>query len=312
MLPKYPKIIPELNLHSSNQTDMNHKSIKHKLLSKFFQKRIEKDGLIYFYYHKSKKEEFMPLFTLTKSLALYNDYIDSKDPKYLEEFKKLSKVLIDEMEADGRMNGWKHKKSLQLPGYPPIKRSYSALFNGRGLWMLIRYYDISKDKDIISKIDQVLNTFLIQSDKWWVMKKEWNDTWYLEYSYWNNSPVVFNWLFSAFVWLYEVYLYWPEEVKQKAKDIFDKWIDTFKRNSEKSIYNWKFFDWFRYDDNKLYFADGDYGDIETKQMKCLFELTWDKELEKIYKKYKNIYEKNKFKAWIYEWYYFLKKRFYMK
>lgn len=312
MLPTYPKIIPELDLNSYNQIDINHKSIKHKLLSKFFQKRIEKDWFVYIKYHKTWKEEFMPLFTLTKSLAHYNDYIHTNDEKYLEDFKKLSKILIDHMEQDRDMNWWKHKKSLQLPWYPTIYKSYSALFNGRWLGMLIRYYDVSKDKKIIDLIDEVLNSFLIDSDNGWVMKKEWDNTWYLEYSYWNNSPVVFNWLFSAFVWLYEVYQYWPDEIKQKAKNIFDTWIKTFLKNSEKSMFKGKFFDWFTYDDNKLYFADGDYGNIETKQMKCLYDMTGDKELEKLYLEYKKIYEKNKTIAWMYEWYYFLKKRFLMK
>lgn len=313
LIPKYPNIIPELSFRWDDQCKINNKWIKHILLATFFHKRIQENDLIYIVYNKTKKKEFMPLFTLTKCLAYYNDYIENWDEYSYNKFIKISEHMVSIMDDDNKMTWWKHKKTLRLPWYPEIRNSYSCLFNWRWLGMLIRYYQFNPSDELLKKIEWVLNSFEVKSDKWWVMKSEWDDdVWYLEYSYWNWSPVVFNGLFSSLVALYDVYLYWPESLKGFANSLFDKWSYTFLKFSDRAVYRWKFLQWLTYDDNKLYFADWDYFNIELKQIDMIFKLTGEQSYKNLYDEWKSIYKNNKIKWWLYEWYYFVKKRFFMK
>jgi hypothetical protein len=293
---KYPKIIPELNFKGDKQTNTKNLSFKHKLNSIFFYSKIDKDNKIYLKLRNGKLH-YNPLFTMTKALAYYND-------NNLNKFKLISKELINSMDEFG----WKHNNLLQLPGYPKKKESYSALNNGRGLGVLIRYYNLNPSKQLLSKIKKVLFSFEILSSKGGVLN---NEGYYLEYSWGENSPVVWNGFMSALVGLYDCYLYGPKEVKLKAKKLFDKGIKLLLKEKENLFFKGKMFylmpfEWIRYDTNKLYFADGSYIKIEIKQLEYLSKI--DKRLESSLNKMKKIYIENKKIAGLYEYYYFLKKR----
>ncbi|MFT4326792.1 MAG: hypothetical protein ACMXYK_04785, partial [Candidatus Woesearchaeota archaeon] len=149
---KYPAIIPELDYSGSSQTNVNKSSFKYRLLSTFFYKRIDDGVRVYLRMAFSGKKQYMPLFTMTKALALYNEG-DSTG------FSQVAQSLIEEMDD----RGWKHENLLQLPGYPQKNISYSCLINGRGLGVLIRYYALHPSKDLLLQIRSVLHSFEIVS-----------------------------------------------------------------------------------------------------------------------------------------------------
>lgn len=301
MIPKYPKIIPELEYGGNQQSSMNNESFKKVLLSTFFYKRIDRDNKVFLKKSFSDKLHYMPLFTMTKALAYYNDYIKSGEKKKLINFKQIASNLI----KNNDKYGWKHDNLIQLPGYPQKYSSYSCLHNGRGLGVLIRYYQFEQSENLLKRIHNVLNSFTIESDKGGVLRP---DGYFLEYSWGNNSPVVWNGFMSALIGLHDCYKYGPGNIKPTVKTIFNQGITTLKNNLDKLIYNGKFIDWIRYDDNKLYFADGPYMDIEINQLRYLNNATKNNIFKRYHKKLIDIQHKNKLKKSFYEYYYFCRKR----
>lgn len=308
MIPPYPQIIPELDYSGNYQTLINKSNLKYSLLSTFFYKRIEKDNMIYQKRVITKKKHFMPLFTMTKALAHYNDYLKEKNEESLQRFKEIAIKLIQMMVKDDLMYGWKYKNILQLPGYPRKHRSYSALINGRGLGVLIRYYQLNKSKQLFEKIKGILNSFKFESSEGGVLKKDKKNRYYLEYSWGNQSPVVWNGFMSTLIGLYDCYLNGPLELKNVAKYLFNQGFITLKKNLKKLIYKGKFLDWIRYDDNKLFFADGFYMKIEIRQLKYLSEKTKDPKIKKYLDKLIKIKKQNQKKANLFEWFYFIYKK----
>lgn len=308
MIPPYPQIIPELDYSGNYQTLINKSNLKYRLLSTFFYKRIEKDKMIYQKRVITKKKHFMPLFTMTKALAHYNDYLKEKNEESLQRFKEIAIKLIQMMVKDDLMYGWKYKNILQLPGYPRKHRSYSALINGRGLGVLIRYYQLNKSKQLFEKIKGILNSFKFESSEGGVLKKDKKNRYYLEYSWGNQSPVVWNGFMSTLIGLYDCYLNGPLELKNVAKYLFNQGFITLKKNLKKLIYKGKFLDWIRYDDNKLFFADGLYMKIEIRQLKYLSEKTKDPKIKKYLDKLIKIKKQNQKKANLFEWFYFIYKK----
>ncbi len=307
LIEEFPKFIPELNYNSNNQLAINKISFKARLLSNFFYKRIEKNDLIYFKY-RSGKIQFMPLFSLTKALACYNDYIKKKDKNDLKSFIKISELMIKKLEKRNSINGWLFKKKIIMAGYPPATNSYSALFNARGLSVLIRYYQFQKSKTLLKQIEEILNSFEIESNKGGVLKKKGKDKWYLEYSYGNNTPVVYNGFLSALIGLYETSQFGPVEIRKKANTLFNDGLKTLENNIENIIMKNSLLTWLRYDDNKQFFADGNYFNIKLKQIKYLYSKTNNIKLLTTINHWENIYKKNKWKANLYEWFYFIYKK----
>ena len=234
MIPEYPKIIPELILKGSNQLKVNKLSLKNRIISLISHKRIIQDNFIYIKKRFSNKLHFMPLFTMTMALAYYNDFLRTHNEKYLDLFKTVAQKLL----RISQPYGWKHDNISQLPGYPPKINSYSCLISGRGLGVIIRYYQLNKNKDLLKKIDKILDSFEIQSDDGGLLKPTGH---FLEYSWGNKSPVVWNGYMSALVGLYDCFLYGPKQTKAKAKRIFDKSIRILENDLDKLIYYTKNF-----------------------------------------------------------------------
>ncbi|MBA2859849.1 D-glucuronyl C5-epimerase family protein [Methanococcus maripaludis] len=289
---KYPPIIPELDYSGSDQTKINTSNFKYFLLSTFFYERVKLDEKIYLKLAFSGKLHYMPLFTMTKALAHYND-------SDYENFEKVSKALINSMDK----YGWLHENLMQLPGHPKKFKSYSALNNGRGLGVLIRYYSKHPSAELLDKIKNVLKSFEILSSEGGVLSK---DGEYLEYSWGDNSPIVWNGFMSALIGLYDCYLHGPKEVRDTSKELFDKGIEKLVFRQDELFIKINNFEWIKYDDNKLYFADGPYIKIETRQLEYLSNI--DKRLEKSLIKIKEIGKKYPKMASRYEYYYFIKKR----
>mgnify|MGYP006277702761 CR=1 FL=1 len=288
---KYPKIIPELDFSSSNQTLINKSSLKYWLLSTFFYSRIEKDYLIYLKL-KNGKLHYMPLFTITKALACFNE-------DRLADFFFIAEKLIDSMDE----YGWLHNNLLQLPGYPQKKISYSALINARGLGVLIRYYKMKPSKTLLYKIEKVLDSFFILSSNGGVLSSE---GYYLEYSWGNSCPVVWNGFMSALIGLHDCFMYGPKELKTKSKELFDKGLQKLINKQNELFWEGFGLKWIRYDNKKLYFADGPYMTIEIRQLNYLSQV--EPKLKNCLSRIKKIKNKNQRRANIYEYYYFLKKR----
>lgn len=306
-VPPFPKIIPELYFSSEDFLKPFFYNVKRRLVATFFYKPYIKNGKIYLKNKRTKITKYMPLFNLTYTLAFYNDYKKTRDQKFLKDFKRKSEEMLKQITWTGDLAGWKFAKNFNIPGYPPIKESYSALFNGRGLSLLCRYYSYKKDKKIIKAMEGILKTFETESDKGGVLKKEGNNYWYLEYSYGNQSPVVYNGFISSLISLYETSKYGPtKKIKAKAKALFNKGLNTMLNNKDKIFCN-KPFKWLKYDSNKLFFADADYYKIMLWQTDYLSKKTMNKELKKMTEEIKETYKKNRHKASIYEWIYQLHK-----
>jgi hypothetical protein len=207
------------------------------------------------------------------------------------------------------MAGWKHEKHLQLPGYPPIQASYSALINGRGLGVIIRLRHLTGDASLNDAITGILNAFETESDDGGVRKTDGDDTYYLEYSYGNDSPVVYNGFYSALIALYDAYQHAPrKEQRRQAKQLFDDAFQTMLRSLDEAELRTTLLDWLRYDDNKLFFADGDYIDIEISQLKTLHDYTGNDDLKRRVNDWEAIKANNAWRASLFEWPYFLYKR----
>jgi hypothetical protein len=207
------------------------------------------------------------------------------------------------------MAGWKHEKHLQLPGYPPIQRSYSALINARGLGVLVRLRDLTGDASLNEPITGLLNSFEHGSDDGGIRKTDGDNVFYLEYSYGEDSPVVYNGFYSALIGLYDCYKHAPrKEQREQAQQLFDDGFQTMLRTLDDAELHGYGLDWLRYDDTKLFFADGDYINIEINQLKTLYEYTDNEALRDRLEAWQDIRDENAWKASLFEWPYFLYKR----
>lgn len=156
---------------------------------------------------------------------------------------------------------------------------------------------------MLEQIKGVLNTFEITSSQGGVLKPTGE---YLEYSWGDESPVVWNGFMSALVGLHDCYLHGPKETKKQAKKLYEKGMQKLVERQEELFLKTWLLEWIRYDDNKLYFADGPYMKIETRQLNYLSKN--EPKLKKSLKKIIQINKENKNKKNVYEYYYFIKKR----
>jgi hypothetical protein len=304
MIPAYPHIIPELSLSGEEQLHVNTLNFKFRLVSTFLYKKILVDELIYIEQVRTKKKNFNPLFSMSRALAYYNDYCKKEKKEDLETFKIIAKKLINKIQTKDNLSGWKHHNAMQLPGYPPKKEAYSALNNARGLGVLIRYYQYQQKKELLNHITGILNSFEQLSSQGGVQNPE---GFYLEYSWGDDSPIVWNGFMSALVGLYDCSVHGPTKgIRDQANKLFATGADLLVKHQEKLFWKGRYLSWIRYDTNKLYFADGAYMNIELKQLAHLSRI--DNRLTKIYNKMKTIHTKNKQRASVYEYYYFIKKR----
>jgi len=304
MIPSYPKIIPELQLSGKDQLRVNTLNMKFRLVSTFLYKKILVDELIYVKDLRTKKKSFNPLFSMSRALAYYNDYCKTKNQQDIATFKIIAQKLIKKIQTNNNFSGWKHHNAMQLPGYPPKKEAYSALNNARGLGVLIRYYQFEQKKELLTHITGILNSFEELSSQGGVQNPE---GFYLEYSWGDDSPVVWNGFMSALVGLYDCSVHGPTAtIKKQASKLFTRGVQLLIKHQEKLFWKGSYLNWIRYDTNKLHFADGAYMTIETKQLAHLARI--DKRLEPALRKIKQIAKTNKQKANIYEYYYFIKKR----
>ncbi|MCS3901418.1 D-glucuronyl C5-epimerase family protein [Methanococcus voltae] len=323
MIGPFPKIVPELDYTSDNLIDVYHNSLKKKVVSRLFHSLIiGDDGSIYMLSRKTGELHYQHLANMTLALVCYNDYLRTNDKKYLEglyrEFNKLMDCIeinetIDSDNNVKKIAGWKLGYGVHLKGYPEPKRSFSALSLGRALNLMIRYYQLKPSEDVENLIEYVLNSFETLSDDGGVLKEEKNtdgtiNTWYLEYSYGKDSPVVYNGFLSALIGLYETSKYGPEAIREKAKVLFDKGFNTLLNNIDNIAYNGKHLQWLRYDNNLLFFADGDYVDIKLKQLNYLYEKTNNPKIKETIELWEKIRKDNKFRASIFEWVNYLYKK----
>ena len=223
---------------------------------------------------------------------------------------------IEKIVNGDMLGGFIEPSRNKLYGYPKSIESFSALTNARALGLLARYYFLVYNDGILSKIDHILNIFEYPSDEGGVLKKNNDNFWYLEYSYGNNSPVVFNGFLSALIGLYDIYEVFKDQnneelssLTKKSKKLFDCGFETLLKNINKIEYhnNLLNFRWLKYDDNKLFFADSHYFILKLNQIKTLYEYVKNPVLEKTHKRWIKIYKENRTKATVFEFLYQLYK-----
>lgn len=220
---------------------------------------------------------YNPVGIANYALFRYNDLLrdtnvfDVKtDPMsaVIEQLEWLIKNRIDEKD----MSIWYFNYPIKSHGCkPPWK---SGMAQGLILSLLLRIYNLTKNKNYIELAERVANSMKTPTDEggFLYINNE-GDYWYQEYM--GNCGYVLNGFIYAMWGIYDYYLYFKD---RKCKTIFDKGIITLKHNLENYKVKNRLIRWTVYDLKDRSICDLYYHSLHCFLLKKLYEITNEKVL----------------------------------
>jgi len=179
---------------------------------------------------------YNPVGIVNHGLFLYNCLIENIDRLALGfdarvAFEKQIRWFIKNRTDKKNMSFWYHNYPLADHGCkPPWK---SALTQGLALSLLLRAYHLTKTEEISWLAERVANSMKTPtSEEGFLYVDDNGNYWYQEYM--GNYGYVLNGFIFAMWSVYDYYLYSGDE---EYKMIFDKCVDTLRKNLKR--YDWR-------------------------------------------------------------------------
>jgi hypothetical protein len=179
---------------------------------------------------------YNPVAVANHGLFLYNDLIEHTDRLALgvdksAAFTNQIRWLIESRTDKENMSFWYHNYPVvELDCRPPWK---SALTQGLALSLLLRAYHLAESEEVSKVAERVANSMRTSTrDGGFLYIDEKGDYWYQEYM--GNFGYVLNGFIFAMWGVYDYYLFSKDE---RYKVIFDKCVDTLRRNLRR--YDWR-------------------------------------------------------------------------
>ncbi len=282
------------NDHERLWTAPQKPSLKRVFLYNF---KYDPQGIIYMQRRllEGRKKIYSPIRIMQHALRFYNEHLEATSPSK-REAKKNSFILyaswlLDHITEEKKRACWIHHERMNLAGYTFSSPWISAMEQGFGLSVFIRYYsfaDAATKKRLHSIMQKIVTTFGMTVENGGV-RDESNGVWYDEYA----TPVrghVLNGFMYALLGLYE---YWKYSGNTDAKRYFYEGIETLCKKLPQYEVNLGAFRWSRYDSKNIFYAGWHYHvHVHIPQLRILYSITRRKELletAKRWEQYKQSY-----------------------
>ena len=188
---------------------------------------FDKNGIPLLNYHGDIGLQYNPIAISQWGLGNYNLWKDNNSQIRYINFIKVADWLVDNLIQNRKglyvwthNFNWVYKQTL-------VKPWYSGLAQGQGLSVLVRAYYETKNEKYLKAIKRVYQSFLIDVKKGGVTHTDHNqDIWIEEYIVDEPTHIL-----NGFIWgLWGIYDYWLLTKDKNVKKLFDKYIDTIKKN----------------------------------------------------------------------------------
>jgi len=230
------------------------------------------------------KEYYNPVTIAQYALKLYDEYIKTNSEYLLKDFLKQASFFIDERNY--------HVISHDEIAYPyylffeelyPIW--YSGMAQGQIISVLLRYYDVTKDKSVLDLVVKTKNFMLKPLNEGGCLDFTNNGCyWIEEYPDSPISPNVLNGFMFSYVGLYEYCKYFPED--KYAKYILDESLKSLKQEMDLfQLGSWLLYDLNEHDKQA---CSSWYMKLQYFQFLHLYEITKDDFFKKV--QYKTAYD----------------------
>ena len=251
--------------------------------------------------------QYNPIAIAQWSLGNYNSWKKNNKKTNYDKFFDGADWLVDNLKLNPKNQyvwnhyfNWVYKEELINPWY-------SGLAQGQGLSVLCRAYHISKNKKYLDCLNKVYTSFLIDVKDGGVTFTDNNeDIWIEEYIMQNKPTHILN----GFIWgLWGIYDYWLLTKDTDAKNLFDKYAETLRKNIKK--YDIGYWSLYELSDNAISMrASTFYHKLHIVQLHILFKMTnidifqkmgdkWLSYLTNSFNKYRAIFMKIIFKIFYY-------------
>lgn len=226
--------------------------------------------------------QYHPTAISAYALSQFNIFVDSGDEKSKVLFLKYADWLVDNLAKRNGFAAWNFSFNWKSPGYKCNEPFISSMSQGMGISALVRAWELTSDPRYITTAGRALSAFEVPVSRGGLLRvSKQGDTWYEGIP----SPIgaqILNEVLFALIGLYEMH---HNTGSIKAQELFERGIATLRKHLKDFDLNLLFFKWSRYD-NKLLFYSGDkYHDIQTEQVKWLYQVTGDDVFAHYYQKW---------------------------
>jgi hypothetical protein len=250
---------------------------------------IGEDGIIQINYPQTNYRapgvglQYHPTVISAYALSQFNMFVDSGNQEAKALFLKYADWLVDNLADGGSFAAWNFSFNWESPGYKCKPPWISSMTQGLGISVLVRAWDVTSDRRYIATAGRALSAFEVPIFQGGLLRadKE-GDIWYEGIP----SPIgakILNEVLFALIGLHEMH---RSTGNSKAGELFDRGIATIRKYLKDFDLNLLFFKWSRYDNKLLFYSGIKYHDIQTEQIKWLYQLTGDDIFAHYYQKWK--------------------------
>ena len=215
-----------------------------------------------------------PVAVFQYALGCYDLYLQTSDKRYLRKFLQMAEWTLDNQDAQGRWENFKH-------AYP--KHPYGAMAQGEAASLLIRAYKETDNEKYLEAAKRAIDFMLTPDDKGGTALYRDNELILMEYT---HLPIVMNgWIFAWWgLYDYVTVTRDNEEYRKKA-DLSSHTLVEYLSKFTTSY-------WSKYDlDYRL--ASPFYHHLHIAQMRAMYQLTGIK----VFEDYADRWERQEHKPW---------------
>lgn len=245
---------------------------------------FDKNGIPLYDYGGNIGLQYSPIYISQYGLANFNVYLKNKENKYLQNFIKQARWLVENQKRKEKMGIWPFY--FDNEDYGAKAPWLSAMAQAQAISVLLRAYQIEQDLDYFYAARSALICFDYQIKDGGVSYIEDGYTFYEEVAVEPPPHILNGHIFS----LWGAYDYYQVIKNPKALRIYDKGIETLEKNlyrydvgDGRSKYDLKFWP------NKnppINIAEESYHNLHTQMLKILYEQTKKDIFNDYYKKWK--------------------------
>ncbi|MDI9617166.1 MAG: D-glucuronyl C5-epimerase family protein [Methanothrix sp.] len=223
--------------------------------------------------HGGAGKRYNPTFISNYALALYRDFLSTKDPSLLEAFNKQVHWLLEHktQRQNRGIEFWVWEFDFNNPTFEAKAPWVSALSQGRVLSVFLAAYDLTNDPHYLRAAEYTFRSFLVPASEGGVSTFENNVAWYEEVAdYDAPSAKILNGHIAA---VQGLWTFWKWTGREDVKRYLDIGIAAVKRDI--ATYDAGFLSYYsQYPTNpRIYAPSGDYNTLHVHQLLWLYDAT---------------------------------------
>ncbi len=252
--------------------------------------QYDKDGIPLLNYHGRIGIQYNPIAIAQYGLGNYNLFLRTGDSAYKEKFILVADWLVSNLKQNNsgiwvwnHYFDWEYRTQLRAPWY-------SGLAQGQGISVLVRAFDITRDKKYLDSAERAFESFFYSIDDGGVVFIDTDGNPWIE-EYLVEPPTH---ILNGFIWaLWGVYDYYLTTRDRKAQSFFEQCITTLTKNIDR--YDTGFWSLYELSSTKLkMLASPFYHRLHITQLSILHRLTGEKKFKEYEERWRG-YQNNFFK-----------------